>query len=163
MTPAQHASQLARHPYDLRHAGVSLALNAGVPATEVVTVLLKIYAHCIDSQAEAANKRIADALGSDDPDRDGPGTLASRPGARRRPCPAPAGRPRRPSRQGLSWPAWLPGGRRRPQANRLRPSLHAMNGLAPGSGVITSGYRPCRGRRARSGRAPRGCSRQHAG
>jgi site-specific recombinase XerD len=73
LTPAQHASPLARRPYDLRHAGVSLALNAGVPATEVarraghsVVVLLKIYAHCIDGQADAANKRITDALGSDD-------------------------------------------------------------------------------------------------
>ena len=70
LTPVQHASPLARRPYDLRHAGVSLALNAGVPATEVarraghsVVVLLKIYAHCIDGQADAANKRIADALG----------------------------------------------------------------------------------------------------
>jgi len=70
LTPAQQASPLARRPYDLRHAGVSLALNAGVPATEVarraghsVAVLLKIYAHCIDGQADAANKRIADALG----------------------------------------------------------------------------------------------------
>ena len=26
--------------------------------------LVKIYAHCIDGQADAANKRIADALGS---------------------------------------------------------------------------------------------------
>jgi hypothetical protein len=52
---------------------VSLALNAGVPATEVarraghsVVVLLKIYAHCIDGQADIANKRIGDALGTDD-------------------------------------------------------------------------------------------------
>ena len=71
LTPAQHASPLARRPYDLRHAAVSLWLNSGVPATEVarraghsVAVLLKIYAHCIDGQADAANKRIADALGS---------------------------------------------------------------------------------------------------
>ena len=77
LTPAQHASPLAARRYDLRHAGVSLALNAGVPATEVarraghsVAVLLKIYAHCIDGQADAANKRIADALGSED-DEDG--------------------------------------------------------------------------------------------
>ena len=70
LTPAQHASPLARPPYDLRHAAVSLWLNSGVPATEVarraghsVAVLLKIYAHCIDGQADAANKRIADALG----------------------------------------------------------------------------------------------------
>jgi hypothetical protein len=41
-----------------------------VPATEVarraghgVAVLLKIYAHCIDGQADAANQRITDALG----------------------------------------------------------------------------------------------------
>jgi hypothetical protein len=54
---------------------VSLWLNAGVPATEVgrraghsVAVLLKVYAHCIDGQADNVNKRIADALGSpDDP------------------------------------------------------------------------------------------------
>jgi hypothetical protein len=44
-----------------------------VPATEVarrarhgVAVLLKIYAHCIDGQADAANQRIADALGTQD-------------------------------------------------------------------------------------------------
>ena len=73
LPPAQQASPLAGRPYDLRHAGVSLALNAGVPAIEVarhaghsVVVLLKIYAHCIDGQAGAANKRIADALGGDD-------------------------------------------------------------------------------------------------
>ena len=41
-----------------------------MPATEVarrdghgVAVLLKIYVHCIDGQADAANKRITDALG----------------------------------------------------------------------------------------------------
>jgi hypothetical protein len=34
LTPAQHASPLAHRPYDLRHAAVSLWLNAGVPATE---------------------------------------------------------------------------------------------------------------------------------
>jgi hypothetical protein len=31
-----------------------------------VVVLLKIYAHCIDGQADAANKRITDALDGDD-------------------------------------------------------------------------------------------------
>jgi integrase len=68
-TPAQQASPLARRPYDLRHAAVSLWLNAGVPATEVarraghsVAVLLTVYAHCIDGEADTVNKRIADAL-----------------------------------------------------------------------------------------------------
>jgi hypothetical protein len=47
-----------------------------VPATEVarraghgVAVLLKIYAHCINGQA-AANQRIAEALGAQDPEED---------------------------------------------------------------------------------------------
>ena len=71
LPPAQQASLLAGRPYDLRHAGVSLALNAGVPATEVarraghsVVVLLKIYAHCIEIM----------------------GRCAAQPGARRRPA-----------------------------------------------------------------------------
>jgi integrase len=70
LTPAQYRSPLGRRPYDLRHAAVSLWLNSGVPATEVarrgghgVAVLLKIYAHCIDGQADAANQRITEALG----------------------------------------------------------------------------------------------------
>jgi len=52
---------------------VSLWLNSGVPATEVarraghgVAVLLKIYAHCIDGQADAANQCITDALSVQD-------------------------------------------------------------------------------------------------
>jgi hypothetical protein len=64
LTPAQQRSPLGRRPYDLRHAAVSLWLNSRVPATEVtrraahgVAVLLKIYAHCIDGQADAANQR----------------------------------------------------------------------------------------------------------
>ena len=52
---------------------MSLWLNSGVPAAEVarragygVAVLLKIYAHCIDGQADAANQRITDALSAKD-------------------------------------------------------------------------------------------------
>ena len=48
-----------------------------MPATEVarraghgVAVLLKIYAHCIDGQATAANQRITDALGTQDAEGD---------------------------------------------------------------------------------------------
>jgi integrase len=77
LTPAQYRSPLGRRPYDLRHAAVSLWLNSGVPATEVarraghgVAVLLKIYAHCIDGQANAANQRITSALGSQDDGQD---------------------------------------------------------------------------------------------
>lgn len=53
-----------------------------MPATEVagrarhgVAVLLKVYAHCIDGQADAANKRINDALAApeteEEPDDEG--------------------------------------------------------------------------------------------
>jgi integrase len=73
LTPVQQRSPLGRRPYDLRHAAVSLWLNSGVPATEVarraghgIAVLLKIYAHCIGGQADAANQRITDALGIQD-------------------------------------------------------------------------------------------------
>jgi integrase len=77
LIPAQYRSPLGRRPYDLRHAAVSRWLNSGVPATEVarraghgVAVLLKIYAHCIDGQATAANQRIAEALGTQDTEQD---------------------------------------------------------------------------------------------
>ncbi|NBE82178.1 tyrosine-type recombinase/integrase [Micromonospora rubida] len=82
LTPAQQRSSLAHRPYDLRHAAVSLWLNAGVPATQVaewaghsVHVLLKVYASCIDGQDEAARKRIEGALSTDEP-----GTAESEPG-----------------------------------------------------------------------------------
>ncbi len=77
LTPAQQRSPLARRPYDLRHAAVSLWLNAGVPAPQVaewaghsVHVLLKVYAKCIDGQDEAARRRIEAALSvQDDEDK----------------------------------------------------------------------------------------------
>ena len=68
-TPGQVTSPLAGRPYDLRHAAVSLWLNAGVPATEVaeqaghsVQVLLRVYAKCLDDGEAIANKRIDAAL-----------------------------------------------------------------------------------------------------
>ena len=64
-----YSSPLARRPYDLRHAAVSLWLNAGVPATQVaewaghsVNVLLRVYAKCIYGQDEAAKQRVQAAL-----------------------------------------------------------------------------------------------------
>jgi integrase len=69
LTPEQVASPLAGRPYDLRHAAVSLWLNAGVPATEVaeraghsVQVLLRVYAKCLDDGEAVANMRIDAAL-----------------------------------------------------------------------------------------------------
>jgi integrase len=75
LSPAEVASPLARRPYDLRHAAVSLWLNAGVPATQVaewaghsVAVLLKVYAKCIVGQEEFARRRVASAL-AEEPDK----------------------------------------------------------------------------------------------
>ena len=73
LTPAQVASPLARRPYDLRHGGVSLRLNAGVPATQVaewaghsVEVLLTIYAKCIHGRDQVWFAYIDRALRPDD-------------------------------------------------------------------------------------------------
>jgi integrase len=69
LTPEQVASPLAGRSYDLRHAAVSLWLNAGVPAPEVaeraghsVEVLLRVYAKCLDDGQDLANARIEAAL-----------------------------------------------------------------------------------------------------
>ena len=70
LTPSQAASPLARRPYDLRHGGVSLRLNAGVPPTQVaewaghsVEVLLTIYAKCIHGRDQVWYTLIDRALG----------------------------------------------------------------------------------------------------
>lgn len=67
--PERVRTPLAGRPYDLRYAGVSLWLNAGVPATDVadraghsVDVLLKVYAKCLDGDRERFNARIEAAL-----------------------------------------------------------------------------------------------------
>lgn len=69
LSASQVASPLAGRPYDLRHSGVTLGLNAGVPAPEVaqraghsVDVLLRVYAGCIDGHEQMWNGRIDDAL-----------------------------------------------------------------------------------------------------
>jgi integrase len=73
LTSSQARSPLARRPYDLRHSGVTLALNAGVPAPEVarraghgVEVLLRVYAGCIEGDAPLWNRRLDDALHGDE-------------------------------------------------------------------------------------------------
>jgi integrase len=69
LAPEQVASPLAGRPYDLRHAAVSLWLNAGVSPQDVaqraghsVEVLLRVYAKCLDGGETVANKRIDAAL-----------------------------------------------------------------------------------------------------
>lgn len=72
LTPEQAASPMAKRPYDLRHAAISLWLNSGVPATEVarragqgVAVMLKVYANCVDGDEPLMNDRIEEALRAD--------------------------------------------------------------------------------------------------
>ena len=64
LTPEERRSPLARRVYDLRHACLSMWLNAGVHAPQVaewaghgVDVLLRIYAKCIDGQPDIAKRR----------------------------------------------------------------------------------------------------------
>ena len=60
--PELAASGLARRPYDLRHAALSLWLNAGGEPAQIagragnsVTVLLTVYTHCIHGRDDLLN------------------------------------------------------------------------------------------------------------
>jgi integrase len=74
LTPVQVRSKLAKRPYDLRHAAVSLWLNAGVPAPQIaewaghsVHVLMRVYAKCIHGQDTVARLRIEAPLALEEP------------------------------------------------------------------------------------------------
>jgi integrase len=76
--PELAVTALARHPYDLRHAALSLWLNATSAPAEVavragnsVRVPHEVYLHCIDSEDDVVSQRIEDALDA--------GTSSSRP------------------------------------------------------------------------------------
>jgi hypothetical protein len=60
----------ARRPFGQPAARGHVAPAAAIArrAGHGVAVLLKIYAHCIEGQADAANRRITDALGAQDPE-----------------------------------------------------------------------------------------------
>ena len=69
LTPEQVISPLADRPYALRHAAVSMWLNAGVAPTDVaeraghsVEVLLRVYAKCLEGGEVIANAHIDGAL-----------------------------------------------------------------------------------------------------
>jgi len=82
--PELAASGLARRPYDLRHAALSLWLDAGGDPAQIaaraghsVAVLLTVYSHCIHGQDDLLNQQIGRVL---------------EPAAGRGPCPS-AGKP----------------------------------------------------------------------
>ena len=67
--PELAASRLARRPYDLRHAALSLWLNAGGEPAQIaaragnsVAVLLNVYTHCIHGRDDLLNQQIDHVL-----------------------------------------------------------------------------------------------------
>jgi integrase len=92
--PALAPTGLARRPYDLRHAALSLWLNASAAPAEVaaragtsVHVLESVYTHCISGQQDAISQRIEDALGASSrtPQRPPPVTASGSPDRLHRP------------------------------------------------------------------------------
>jgi len=78
--PELDASGLARRPYDLRHAALSLWLNAGGDPAQIaaragnsVAVLLTVYTHCIHGHDDQLNQHIGRVLGPPE----GPGPCPS--------------------------------------------------------------------------------------
>ena len=69
LAPEVAASGLARRPYDLRHAALSLWLNAGGNPAQIaaragnsVAVLLTVYSHCIHGHDDLLNQQIGHVL-----------------------------------------------------------------------------------------------------
>jgi hypothetical protein len=67
--PGLAATPLARRPYDLRHAALSLWLNATGDPAEIAAragnssrVLHEVCVHCTDGQGDTVSQRIEDAL-----------------------------------------------------------------------------------------------------
>ena len=67
--PELAASGLARRPYDLRHAALSLWLNAGGDPAQIAAwagksdaVLLTVYTHCIHGHDDLLNQHISRVL-----------------------------------------------------------------------------------------------------
>jgi integrase len=82
--PELAASGLARRPYDLRHAALSLWLNSGGDPAQIaaragnsVAVLLTVYSHCIHGRDDLLNQQIDRVL--DPPARRGPCPSARKP------------------------------------------------------------------------------------
>jgi integrase len=96
--PDLAATALARRPYDLRHAALSLWLNASGDPAEVAAragtstrVLHDVYVHCIHSKEDTISQQIEDALDADasvtPPSRYGKGSGYTHRRHHPRPCP----------------------------------------------------------------------------
>jgi integrase len=67
-TEAEAGSLIARPPYDLRHAAVSIWLRATADPAQIaewaghtVDVLMRVYAKCVAGQQAEAKRRILEA------------------------------------------------------------------------------------------------------
>jgi integrase len=72
--PALATTPLARRPYDLRHAALSLWLASGAPPAQIaaraghsIHVLLAVYTHCVPGHDQAASHAIERALDPPEP------------------------------------------------------------------------------------------------
>ncbi|MFJ8588025.1 hypothetical protein ACIRD2_25730 [Streptomyces sp. NPDC093595] len=66
LSPTQHESKLAKRPYDLRHAAVSMSPSSGMEPQLVaqrtdhsVTVFFRVYAKFLEGGDEAASAKIS--------------------------------------------------------------------------------------------------------
>lgn len=69
LSPQERSSQLAKRPYDLRHAGISFWLSSGVDPAECarraghsLAVMFRIYAKVLSQGEDRANRRIDKAM-----------------------------------------------------------------------------------------------------
>ena len=116
-----------------------------MPATEIarraehgVAVLLEIYAHFIDGQADAANKRITDALGVQEP-RPGPSLATREMTTERRHPEVPAQRQETGWTVGVTAPTGPVRGFSRPRP-WTRPRAHGRIADGRSPGVILERY-----------------------
>jgi integrase len=84
--PELAASGLARRPYDLRHAALSMWLNTGGDPAQIaaragnsVAVLLTVYTHCVHGRDDLLNQQIGYVLGP--PEGRGPCSSVRKPAA----------------------------------------------------------------------------------
>ena len=160
--PDPAATPLARRPYDLRHAALSLWLNAtGEPAAVAARagnsarVLHEVYLHCTDGQRDAVSQRIEDALDA------ATGTTHPPPHAKasgythrrhhprpcplyvREPVPCPAHSPRPPGPPGPQHRTQASAATRVPAAQTARAAISAEGRAIAGPGPrIAHGTQP---------------------
>ena len=135
--PALAVTPLARRPYDLRHAALSLWLTASGAPAEIaaragnsVHVLQTVYAHCIDGHADIVSQQIEHALGPQDP-------------SPRAPASGSTNRHHRPNsvrHMSAHGPHRTP--RHQPSSRRTRTHLPVTKGVYAGQRNNSSGGRP---------------------